>query len=349
MKIMEKTLVSIIVPVYKVPEQYLRQCIESCINQTMKDIEIILVDDGSPDDCGKICDEYAEKDTRVRVIHKENGGLAAARNTGQDYARGETMMFLDGDDYLELNCCEVAYNKLIENDVELVMFDEYYNYPKSQIIENSFNDGLGERLFKGDECRMLQARVLDFKGNIAMAFMKLMRVDYLRKYNIRHVNELRQGAEGFVFNIQLFEHLERAYYIDIPLLHYVYNGQSISHTASVKNNMLIVRCLEWINEYVKKSRNPFDLHSGVLNRMLYVICTTAITGYFNPYNKQSHREKVDGFRNFMNDTLVREAMYHAPRKGLNIQRKIILSLIYLRMYRAISLLGWLRRKQLENK
>ena len=348
-KNIKNPMVSIIVPVYKVPEQYMRQCIESCINQTMREIEIILVDDGSPDDCGKICDEYAKKDERVKVIHKENGGLAAARNTGQDAARGETMMFLDGDDYLELDCCEITYKKLKENDVELVMFDEYYNYPNTQIIEYSFDDGLGERLFVGNECRKLQARVLDFNGNIAMAFMKLIRIDYLRKHNIRHVDELRQGAEGFVFNIQLFEHLERAYYLNKPLLHYIYNGQSISHTASVKNNLLIVRCLEWIDEYVKKSRNPIELHTGVLNRMLYVICTTAITGYFNPYNKQTHREKVVGFEDFMKEPLVQEAMGYAPRKGMNIQRKIILYFIKFRMYKVIALLGWIRRKQLENK
>lgn len=346
---MKKPLVSIVVPVYKVPEQYLRQCIESCINQTMREIEIILVDDGSPDDCGKICDEYAKKDERVKVIHKENGGLAAARNTGQDAARGETMMFLDGDDYLELDCCEIAYSKLKDNVVELVMFDQYVNYPNSQMEQKSFNDGLGERLFVGEECRKLQARVLDFNGRIAMAFMKLIRLDYLRKYNIRHIDELRQGAEGFIFNIQLYEHLERAYYVDKPLLHYIYNGQSISHTASVKNNILIVRCLEWIDEYVKISRNTMDLHSGVLYRMLYVICTTAITGYFNPNNRQSHKEKVSGFSEFMSEPLVREAMSNAPREGLNFQRRIILTLISMKMYRAISLLGWLRRKQLENK
>ena len=346
---MNNILVSIIVPVYKVPEQYLRQCVESCINQTMREIEIILVDDGSPDDCGKICDEYAERDERVKVIHKKNGGLAAARNTGQDSARGETMMFLDGDDYLELNCCELAYMRLIEKDVEIVMFDQYFNYTNSQIIKHSFDDGKGERLFTGGECRELQSRVLDFNGKIAMAFMKLMRTDYLRKNNIRHINELKQGAEGYVFNIQLFEYLERAYYLNKPLLHYVYNGQSISHSSSVTNNMLIIRCLEWIDEFVKNSRNPVDLHGGVLNRMLYIICTTAITGYFNPQNVQSHKEKIEGFNLFMNEPLVNEAMIFAPRKGLDIMRRIILFLISNKMYRIISFLGWLRRKQLENR
>ena len=81
--------VSIIVPVYKV-EKYLRKCIDSIINQTLKDIEIILVDDGSPDNCGKICDEYAAKDTRIKVIHKENGGLSSARNAGMEVAEGVT-------------------------------------------------------------------------------------------------------------------------------------------------------------------------------------------------------------------------------------------------------------------
>ena len=106
-EIMDKQpLVSIIVPIYKVPERFLRQCIESCINQTLREIEIILVDDGSPDTCGKICDEYANKDLRVKVIHKENGGLVSARNAGFDIVKGEWHMYLDGDDWIDENTCE---------------------------------------------------------------------------------------------------------------------------------------------------------------------------------------------------------------------------------------------------
>lgn len=93
-------LISIIVPVYNV-EKYIHECVDSIINQTYKNIEIILVDDGSPDNCGKICDEYAEKDSRIKVIHKENGGLSDARNCGIDAASGEWLMFVDSDDYIE--------------------------------------------------------------------------------------------------------------------------------------------------------------------------------------------------------------------------------------------------------
>lgn len=341
-------LVSIVVPIYKIPERLLRRCIESVSAQTLRDIEIILVDDGSPDDCGRICDEYAKADCRINVCHKPNAGLAAARNSGQDLANGKTLMFLDGDDYLELNCCELAYNALVANDVELVMFNQFVNYPNSQVEVQSFTE-CESKLFIEEDCKKLQARVLDFNGKIAMVFMKLIRLDYLRKNKIRHVDELRQGAEGFVFNIQLFEHLTRAYYLNKPLLHYVYNGQSISHSSNAKNNDYIVRCMEWIDDYVQSKSENKDLHSLVLNRMLYVVCTTAITGCFNPDSSLSYLEKVSMFERFLDHKLVQEAVQNAPRKGLNKQRRFVLYLVEKRFFRLINLLGWMRKKQLEHK
>lgn len=101
--------ISIIIPVYKV-EPYLRQCLDSVVNQTYKNLEIILVDDGSPDNCGAICDEYAKKDERIRVIHKRNEGLPAARNEGIRAATGEWLAFVDSDDWCELD----YYEKLID-------------------------------------------------------------------------------------------------------------------------------------------------------------------------------------------------------------------------------------------
>ncbi len=107
--------VSIIVPVYNV-EKYLDKCVESLVNQTYKDIEIILVDDGSPDNCGKMCDEWAKKDERVIVYHKENGGLSDARNYGIDRCTGEYIAFADSDDYVAENYIEFMYNLLSENE-----------------------------------------------------------------------------------------------------------------------------------------------------------------------------------------------------------------------------------------
>ncbi len=115
---MQNDLISIIVPVYKV-EEYIRECLDSIINQTYTNLEIILVDDGSPDDCGKICDEYAAKDSRIKVIHQQNGGLSAARNAGLDIASGGYIGFVDSDDFIELNMYKELHKCLIENDADM--------------------------------------------------------------------------------------------------------------------------------------------------------------------------------------------------------------------------------------
>ncbi len=107
-------LISIIIPVYKV-ESYIHNCINSVINQTYSNLEIILVDDGSPDNCPQICDEYASIDSRIRVIHKSNGGLSDARNAGLDIATGEYIVFIDSDDQVSLDYIEYLYNMLKEN------------------------------------------------------------------------------------------------------------------------------------------------------------------------------------------------------------------------------------------
>ena len=110
--------ISVIIPVYNI-ENYVRACIESVCAQTYKDLEIILVDDGSSDNSGAICDEYAKKDARIRVIHKQNGGLSAARNDGIEAAKGKYLAFVDGDDYVEPEMYERLYKALMENDAEM--------------------------------------------------------------------------------------------------------------------------------------------------------------------------------------------------------------------------------------
>ena len=103
-------LVSIVVPIYNV-EKYIDKCVDSIINQTYKNLEIILVDDGSPDNCGDIADKYAELDNRIKVIHKSNGGLSDARNAGLDISTGEFICFIDSDDYVEMDMIEKTLNR----------------------------------------------------------------------------------------------------------------------------------------------------------------------------------------------------------------------------------------------
>ena len=112
-------LLSVIIPVYKV-EKYLRRCLDSIVNQTYKNLEIILVDDGSPDNSGKICDEYAQNDKRIKVIHQKNKGQGAARNTGIIAANGELITFVDSDDWIENNTYEIMVSKLLQYELDII-------------------------------------------------------------------------------------------------------------------------------------------------------------------------------------------------------------------------------------
>lgn len=114
--------VSVIVPVYKV-EPYLRQCLDSLIGQTKQEIEIILIDDGSPDNCGQICEEYAKKDSRIKVFHQENQGLAQTRNNGLEASTADYIMFVDSDDWVAPTFCEQAYQLITEKHADMVIFE----------------------------------------------------------------------------------------------------------------------------------------------------------------------------------------------------------------------------------
>lgn len=135
----KENLVSVIIPVYKV-EQYLEKCIDSIINQSYKNIEIILVDDGSPDNCGKICDYYKKRDKRITVIHKENGGLSEARNYGLKVASGDYIVFVDSDDIMEIKGISVLYTLLKKYDADIVIGGvERFNDENNSIILETKN------------------------------------------------------------------------------------------------------------------------------------------------------------------------------------------------------------------
>lgn len=126
--------ISVIVPVYKV-ENYLNRCVDSILCQTFSDLEIILVDDGSPDNCGIICDEYARQDERIKVIHKRNGGLSSARNAGLDIASGDYIGFVDSDDWIHPQMYEILYSNAVKSNVNIITC----RYKKASDINDSEN------------------------------------------------------------------------------------------------------------------------------------------------------------------------------------------------------------------
>lgn len=346
-KEISKYSVSIVVPVYRVPERYLRKCIESIQNQTLNDIEIVLVDDGSPDNCGNICDEYAEKDERIITVHKENGGLSSARNAGQRVANGKYLMFVDGDDWIENDMCEELYSIALKTGVDLVMCGMSRDYA---ISSEKYNIGLENlKIYKGDECKILQSKVLDFNCGIAFAYSKLISKSILDNYCIFHDEKLKQGAEDVEFNIRLFDKLKSATFTNRSFYHYMYNENSISSASTDENNQYVVNCFRSIFNFINVSDNRELLIPWFYNRFLYAIITTAISGYFHPDNKLSLKKRIEGFKDYLNIPLVQQTLKYKNTVGLSTQRIFVLFLIEHRLFYALELLGILRKWQKMNK
>ena len=307
----------------------------------------MLVDDGSPDDCGEICDTYAKKDERIKVLHKENGGLSSARNYGCKYATGKWVMFVDGDDWIDPAMCKDMYYTGQENNVQLVMCGMSKDYGRTSVNykyplkENSIYDKEG--------CKWLQQQLLVFTSNIAVAYAKLINRNLLIENQIFHDEILRQGAEGLEFNLRLFEKLESAIFINKPFYHYIYNDNSISASHNEENHEFVIRCFEKIKKFIDSSENRERLVPWFDNRLLYVIITTAISGYFNPSNIEPYKDKKRKYKAYLQKKIVQDALKTTNTKGIGKQRKIVLFLIKHHMFFAIDMLGKVRKFQKERR
>ncbi|HFI0613335.1 TPA: glycosyltransferase [Streptococcus suis] len=181
-KKVKEELVSVIVPVYNV-EKYLSQCLDSIIHQTYKNLEIILVNDGSTDGSGKICDDYAAKDGRIKVIHQENGGLSDARNKGLDLMTGQFVTFVDSNDYLENNCIHTLYTYACtcKTDISIGKFIEFEENTSQFLFHNHLNNGNKIEFLTGDQC--LERHHKYFLGIFVTAWAKLYRTSLFNDSN----------------------------------------------------------------------------------------------------------------------------------------------------------------------
>ena len=223
-----KAKVTVVVPVYNV-EKYLEECVRSLSAQTYRDIEILLVDDGSTDTSGALCDALAAEDARIRVIHKENGGAAGARNLGISEASGEYILFLDSDDWLDTDAIEVLVGIADEQKTDVLRFSYVREFLGKQLPK--INTFLEERLYTGEECKAVCRRLLGLCGEelvhpeslnfLASCGFNLYRTALLREIGVRFVSIKEYGAfvDG-LFNLSVFLRMDRFAFIDRPFYHY---------------------------------------------------------------------------------------------------------------------------------
>ena len=325
---MGNELISIIVPVYNV-SKYLDRCMKSLLNQTYKNIEIIMVDDGSTDDCGTKCDAYAKEDSRVRVIHKKNAGLGMARNSALDISNGKYVTFIDSDDYTNQKMIERMYKKLSSQKADTCFCR--YNNVLSNGEEVLAAETYSKNEYRDDEIKSLLLGMIgslpDKKGDveIGMSVWKgLYSLEIINKNNIHFPSEREYISEDIIFHI---DYLQKARYVVIEnSANYYYCDNGGSLTKSYKFNRFAMEKIlfnkekEELSKLFKENEFKQRLYKSFLGRVRRCISQEVND---NP-NRKSVRNNV---RNICSDNLVQYVIKDYDDHGLSLLKKVVNRLI----------------------
>ena len=229
--------ISIIVPVYKV-EKYLARCMQTLQSQTLREIEIILVDDQSPDNCPQLCDVYAQSDERVKVIHKKNGGLGFARNSGLDIASGEYVMFVDSDDTIEIDSCECFYRAACEYKADIVVGN--FNIEVQPGIWHKTDQPEGLIVLQGDDVRqymldMIATAPHEKKERLypVSVCISCIKRSLIEENKLRFYSEKEVASEDTIFKTQLLKHVKTLVRLPKAFYSYHLDNTSLTHTFNI--------------------------------------------------------------------------------------------------------------------
>lgn len=245
---MQQPQISIIVPIYNV-EKYLDRCIQSLLNQTLTNIEIILVDDESPDNCPAMCDDYAKKDSRIKVIHKKNGGLGYARNSGMEIASGQFVTFIDSDDYVDNNTFQKLFETAQGDNLDTCYYGFTYvltngtAYKKPEVEKATFFNGRKDvDSFLLDMIGPEPSYPHDVKFSVS-ACKAIYSLELIRKNNLKFISEKEIASEDLLFHITYLHIAEHVGVLPDCFYHYCQNSESISHTYSDEKKRRIFKSM----------------------------------------------------------------------------------------------------------
>jgi len=345
--------VAFIVPFYKVKKEYMKQSITSIINQTYKDLEIILVDDGSPDECGAICDKYASMDERIKVIHKKNGGLSDARNAGIDIVTAEWITFVDGDDWVDENFIEqfILYISERHDLADIYYFSGYRNFPDNEVKGVPYFE-TGRTFSTYEERDFLQSMCLtnhvskdgNRKGiTISSAWAKIYKTDFIQQYKLKF--PIVPYDEDSLFYVESIEVAKKIEYIASPVYHYRYTLGSIVNRYRPNADMEQEIYLEYLFSFAKRCEKKEDFIKKIYMRVMTSMILLIKLKYFNKNNKDSFLKKRGECNKLFCTSPYKDALNNITINQLGRNAKIKYFLLKFKFY---YLLEILRRKNSEN-
>lgn len=333
-------LISVIVPVYNV-EQYLRPCLDSVLRQTYQNTEIILVDDGSKDNSGKICDEYAEKYNNVLAVHKDNAGLGMARNTGLENITGKFVTFVDSDDWISKELLDVLYNNLISNNVD---------FCKSG-FQRTKNDGTvvsatqyKNEIFEGDRAKKeLLPRIVGSSpsqhDSVEMCVCGVLyNAEIIKNHRIKFPSERELISEDLVFNIDYMQYANGACTVDAVCYNYRVNENSL--TKSYRPDRYKASAYFYTAMRKKLKTHGYDDMTMLrLKRMFFIYVRMSIRQEARTVSGLSSKQSRENIKTICNDPLLRGVISSYPVNELEFRQKIFLQLIKWRAARILQILA----------
>ncbi len=334
-------IVTVIVPVYQV-ERYLERCIQSIQNQTLQNIQIILVDDGSTDRCPDICDKYAKLDKRILVIHKRNGGLSSARNAGMRVASGKYIFFVDSDDWIDPEALMELVETAEKTGADFVRFRPMTaNWPKKQDgslvdfgTEKCLREGIYDRkLIEETIIPHLFATPQLQLGIIVAAWRSLYRRDFLVSNSLFFKDDIRY-SEDTIFSANVVMNSHRFVYLDSPrYYHYYYNPDSITKAYREDRWENYKRLMAYFDQDFSCLKG-YDFHDQLCLQKLYCI-GNAVAECKRIRDRKKRMEKL---KTIIFDSVTREACKHLNMLQVGWKTSVIFKLIKWKAFRIIALI-----------
>lgn len=341
---------TIIVPVYKVREDYLYQCLNSLANQTDSAFQAILIDDGSPDKCGRICDAYVQKDHRFSVIHQSNKGVSEARNAAMQMLKTEWVTFVDADDWLEPNFVETLHMGRDEYEADIYIYD-YFNEFQGQSTRKQLKStaGILDEKWKR-QIRLAPFHFLSMDGKkisyVAHAvWNKMFRTSLLKNNEILFERMAKRGEDS-LFLARALLCTEQICYLNVSLYHYRRQRESATNTF----NQNILQDNRVLFQGKEKLISEFDLPERYVEALNANICTSLYAGMrlwlFNQNNPADKRVRKKNVKSVLDSEPYKTALKRVRYQDLTAEQRIFVWLLKHHQILLVEFLVWLRRKKM---
>ena len=320
--------VSVIIPIYNTGK-YLPECVDSVRNQTLREIEIILVDDESPDESPELCDEYAQQDERITVVHKKNEGLGYARNSGLDVATGEYVIFIDSDDFILPDMLQTLYETAKKYDADEVRSGVIY-YENGCFRERA--DVKEVAVWQGKE--QVREFVLDLLGPkpeekrdvkyMMSVCVGIHRRSVIEEHRVRFTSERKTLSEDLIFDLDLFPHMNSIVYLPEYFYNYRMNPSSLTHTFSMEKYMRVHTFMDVVKNRMLSfyEERDFVLH---FLRLMFLYLRVNISNAIK--TKESFSTRYRNVKTILNDTLWDELLESYPYKRMEMKHKLYFYLL----------------------